>query len=60
MTFFKVLTGILLMNVEDILRVFNATHEFIDSVIKPLLNDGNRTAFAASLQRMVSTSFHGN
>lgn len=50
MTFFKVLTGVLLMNIQDILSVFNATHEFIDSIINPLVNDGNRTAFAASLQ----------
>lgn len=48
------------MNIQDILSVFNATHEFIDSVINPLVNDGNRTAFAASLQRMVSTPFHDN
>lgn len=48
------------MNIQDILSVFNATHEFIDSVINPLVNDGNRTAFAASLQRMVSTPSHDN
>ena len=48
------------MNIQDILSVFNANHEFIDSVINPQVNDGNRTAFAACLQRMVSTPFHDN
>ena len=48
------------MNIQDILSAFNANHEFIDSVINPQVNDGNRAAFAASLQRMVSTSFHDN
>lgn len=60
MTFFKVLTGILLMNRQDILSVFNASHESIDSVINPKVNDGNRTPFATSLQRMVSTCLHDN
>lgn len=60
MTFFKVLTDILLMNIEHILSVFNANHEFIDSVINPQVNDGNRTASAASLRRMISTPFHDN
>lgn len=48
------------MNTQDILSVFNASHESIDSVINPQVNDGNRTPFAASLQRMVSTPLHDN
>lgn len=54
------LADIVLMNLQNILSVFNANHECIDSVISPQVNDGNRTASAASLQRMVSTPFHDN
>lgn len=59
MTFFKTLTGI---SAEEysMYTVFNATHEFIDSLINPLVNDGNRTAFAENLKRMLRTHFHDN
>lgn len=50
MTFFKVLTGILLRNIQGILSVFNANHEFIDSLINPQVNDDNRTTSASSLE----------
>lgn len=40
--------------------VINATHEFIDSLINPLVNDGNRTAFVESLKRMLKTHFQDN
>lgn len=44
------LTGILLRNIQGTLSVFSANHEFIDSLINPEVNDGNRTASASSLE----------
>lgn len=58
-TFLKTLTGI---SAEEysVYTVINATHEFIDSLINPLVNDGIRTSFAESLKRMLKTHFHDN
>lgn len=58
-TFFKTLKGI---SAEEysVYTIINATHEFIDSLINPLVNDGNRTAFAESLKRMLKIYFHDN